>query len=229
MGWSHDHYAIVIAVVFALTALSSYYTYLLFQDVRTDFATLLPDSDRSKQDFETLKQRYGGATEMQLVVGGEDFEKNKAFVERFVAELEKHKDELSIREIKYRRTADDRFFDEHKFLYVDLADLKEVDKRLKRRITWEKCNKSPFCVSIDDKPEFTTEDIEEKYRRRYKGSAHNVQFEVMVPLGVMVEMGERNEEIMAWERCEESPGASISARNPPPSTRSSRATTPPST
>lgn len=205
VGWSHDHYATVIVVMLAITVVSGYFTLQLFQDVRTDFATLLPDTDRSKQDLEELKKRYGGATKINLVVHGQDFEANKAFVERFVGALDKHRDELSIREIRYKLSEEDRFFDEHKFLYVEVEDLEEVDRRLKKRITWEKCKKSPFCLSVEDKPEFTTEDIEEKYRERFGAGGRASDAEIMLPLEVTEALYDRGDEILAWERCEESP------------------------
>lgn len=168
IGWSYDHPVLVLIVVAALTAFSGYYTEKLFHNVETDFATLLPDSDRSKQDLEELKERYGGSASFSILVSSPDFEANKKFVEALAAHLQKPAlvDELAIRNVKFGEGPGTRFVRDRKFLYVDLEDLQTVLDRLKKRIRWEKCEKSPFCISMGEKPVFTTEDIEAKYRRR---------------------------------------------------------------
>lgn len=166
VGWSHDHWAVVLAGVLAVTSVAGFFAWKLLQNVETDFATLLPDSDRSVRDLRRIQERYGGSSTMSVMAASPDFEANKRFIEALSRRLTTHSDDLDLRSVRYREGSEREFLEKHKYLYVDKGDLDDIYRRLKARTRWEKCAKSPFCIQLDEKPEFTTDDIEAKYRRQ---------------------------------------------------------------
>ncbi|MEW6776950.1 MAG: hypothetical protein AB1405_11690, partial [Bdellovibrionota bacterium] len=166
VGWSYDHYAIVLAATLALTAVAGIFAWKLLHNVETDFATLLPDKDRSVQDLRETRRRYGGTASVSILIASPDFSANAQFATALADRLLEIKESAGIRDVRYKEGPEREFLEKNKFLYADLKDLKTIHKRLKARIKWERCAKNPFCIQLDEKPEFTVDDIEEKYRRQ---------------------------------------------------------------
>lgn len=78
----------------AVSLVSLFFTYKLFQDVRTDFATSCLKNDRSVVHVKEATERTGGVGNIFVSVNSPDFEEDKKFVHAYSALLEKYPKDL---------------------------------------------------------------------------------------------------------------------------------------
>ena len=71
----------ILLGVLAVSIVASFFTVKLFQDVRTDFATLLPENDRSVVHVKEATERTGGVGNIFVSIYSPDFEANKKFAQ----------------------------------------------------------------------------------------------------------------------------------------------------
>lgn len=135
------------------------------RDIRlsADLTELLPASFDSVRGLEKLKERFGGIG--YVVVVGES--KDPAALRRFADDIAPKLEALpEIRWVEYRRTQD--FFRDRALYYLDVADLEEVHRRLKARERWERQQRNPMYIRLDDEapPSLDFADLESKYGTR---------------------------------------------------------------
>ena len=129
----------------------------------SDLSALLPDSFESVQDLKRLKDVFGGIG--YVVVVAQHIEQPQ--IERLFGELAPKIETLpTISWVNYRRETE--FFQRHALYYLDTADLKEIERRLDARRTYERLKHNPLYVGLDDSDEPSTSfaDILEKYKSR---------------------------------------------------------------
>jgi len=115
--------------------------------LKTDLAALLPRTYHSVQELDRVKQKVGGLDKIVLVIESPDSAANH----RFAIDVGRRLQEQ--REINYVEWSQDMsFFGDRKLLYMDLADLRQVYRRVS-----SKAQMDLFSEPLD------FSDIEKKY------------------------------------------------------------------
>jgi len=123
----------ILLGVLAVSIVSMFFTFKLFQDVRTDFATMLPENDRSVVHVKEATERTGGVGNIFVSINSPDFEANKKFVHAYAALLEKYPKEL-IKFLDYHTGDTEKFFKDRLFYYLSIGELKELRTSLQKRL-----------------------------------------------------------------------------------------------
>ena len=137
----------ILLGVLAVSLVSLFFTFKLFQDVRTDFATLLPENDRSVVHVKEATERTGGVGNIFVSINSPDFEANKKFVHAYAALLEKYPKEL-IKFFDFNTRETEKFFKDHLFYYLSVEELKELRASLRKRL--EKTRLSAVGLDLDE-------------------------------------------------------------------------------
>lgn len=137
----------ILLGVLAVSLVSAFFTFKLFQDVRTDFATLLPENDRSVVHVKEATKRMGGVGNVFVSISSPDFEANKKFAEALAAVLKKYPKDL-IKFFEYRTTQAADFFKEHLFYYLTMGELGELRAAMRKR--FEKTRLGAIGLDLDD-------------------------------------------------------------------------------
>jgi len=125
-----------------------------------DLTELLPRSFKSVQDLDVLRDRFGGMGYVVVVGQGADAEALRRFADDLAPKLEAVE---GIRFVEYRRAVD--FFTDRALYYLSLPDLQEVEGRVKAREKWERRQRNPLLIKLDDEspPSLDFSDIEARY------------------------------------------------------------------
>ncbi|HSO35048.1 MAG TPA: MMPL family transporter [Labilithrix sp.] len=167
-----------VVIGIALVLLAACWTYARNLEVRGDVMELLPRDSPGFQSFEHRLKRVGGRATIAIVVESPDRAANERFVDAATAALqakiEEHKRctancgperiafiESSTKEVR-------AFFEDNKWLYVDLKELEEADATLDHQIA--------ISSGMVDDLESSGEKAEgtlgmEKYRAKWKARA----------------------------------------------------------
>ncbi len=139
-------------------------------EVRASAIDLLPSDWESVRAWKSFGNKFGSAGHLAIVVHSEDPELNAATVEKLARELEKRKD---VNFLEYRTEAE--FYRRHKLLYITLADLREVERRVETGFWLNRSKHNPLITSLLEGEEKTKafdgagfEDLEAKYFSRLK-------------------------------------------------------------
>jgi len=160
---------IIISLLLAWPALQR--TIGLFKNLDTDFANLLPDEYESVQLINKIRDKYASGGNIWVILESN----HKQRLERFTLELaDQFQEDEQVRTLEYEKPAYD-FFDEHKMLYVSLADLKEIREQVDRRIQREKLGS--LYISLEDDEPKTFNDLISKYEDEYSTGARSRYFE----------------------------------------------------
>jgi predicted RND superfamily exporter protein len=147
-----------LAVVAALAAACLWASRDLRLDA--DLTELLPASFDSVQDLELLRSRFGGTGYVVVVGQGGEPDVLRRLADDLAPKLEALP---GIHFVEYKRQID--FFEERALYYLKTEDLSEVARRIKEREKWERRQKNPLLLKLDDEPapplEFS--DIEARY------------------------------------------------------------------
>lgn len=154
--------ALVIALLTSLPML--YWSTLLFGDVRADLKELLPATAPSVQTLRELERRFGGWSQLSIVVTSPDREANRRFSDDLVAKLQ---GDPQIRSIRNKLGEEKSFFEARRHLYVDLEDLQAIEERIEDAIHDAKVAANPLLVDLGSDSSTTVTldfaDIEKKY------------------------------------------------------------------
>ncbi len=142
----------VLLAVLAVSLVSLFFTYKLFQDVRTDFATLLPENDRSVVHVKEATDRTGGVGNIFVSINSPDFEANKRFVHAYAALLEKYPKDL-IKFFDYNTRETEKFFKDHLFYYLSVEELQELRTALRSRLAKTRLSAVGFDLEDDNSDE----------------------------------------------------------------------------
>ncbi len=153
-----------LMVAISIICIVSCLLYVRKIQIRSDFKEMLPDQYQSVVELKKIEERVKSTSTLAVIVGGENWASMRNFIDDFVFRA-KAEMPVDIAEIEYNARDVHQFFDQNKYLYVDLEDLQEIHVRLKRQIDYEKIKESPFYISFEDEPPtFDISDLEEKYR-----------------------------------------------------------------
>jgi hypothetical protein len=141
-------------------------------ELRSDFKEMLPDQYKSVIELKKIEKRVKSSGNLVVIVGGENWSSMRRFINDFVFHAQAAMP-ADIAEIDYNAQNVHQFYDTNKYLYIDLPDLREVYKRLKRQIDYEKIKQSPFYIEFEEEsPKFDISDIEDKYTESISNYQH---------------------------------------------------------
>jgi len=157
-AWSHGHPVAALALVGAVSAAGLWASSRL--TLSADLTELLPRSFASVRDLDTLRERFGGIGYVVVVGRGSEPEALRRFADDLAPRLEQLE---GIRFVEHRRATD--FFTERALYYLSVADLEEVERRVKARERWERRQRNPLLLKLDDDPAppLDFSDIESRY------------------------------------------------------------------
>ncbi|MBL8035735.1 MAG: MMPL family transporter [Leptospiraceae bacterium] len=156
----------ILLGVLAVGIAASYFTVQLFQDVRTDFATLLPENDRSVLHVKEATERTGGVGNIFVSIHSPDFAANKKFAHSLAELLEKYPKDL-IKFFDFNTRATETFFKERLFYYLSVDELKELRAALKKRM--EKTRLSAVGLDLEESnPDAGLKKVLKKIFDKYK-------------------------------------------------------------
>lgn len=136
----------------------------LFKNISTDPVDLLPQNYQSVQSLLDIRDKVATKKRFGVVFESENPENTKRLLKDLKPKLEK----LPTVGKVYIGKPGYQFFDNNKFLYMELDDLKDIRERIDRKIQREKLG--GFYISFeeeDEDGELTFSDLEEKYRSKY--------------------------------------------------------------
>lgn len=132
--------------------------------LNADLVELLPRSFQSVRDLDRLRQRFGGIGYVVVVGRGASESKLKQFADDLAPKLEKLP---GIAFVENRRPTE--FFEKRALYYMDTADVRAIEERVKDRIAYEREKHSPFSLGLEEEvPSLDFSDLE----RKYSGRAH---------------------------------------------------------
>jgi uncharacterized protein len=164
-------YWLVLTVAAVLTVLSAL-SASRFQ-LKTDFVELLPQDEPSIKYLDEAKKRVGGLSNMIVAVSGEDVQTNRKLVDDLVARYNSISKDYVVY-LKYHINDEKDYYTKNKQLYADLEDIKEIYKRLRAKLRYERIKNNPVLnMKFDDeelKPvDFDVSDIRDKYESKTSG------------------------------------------------------------
>ena len=140
--WCTDHSKKVFLVTFLITLLFGALAATL--NLNLSFLAIMPDGDSEVELFKNMTDKFGGSSDLLLVIEGKNPQQSKEFAEelskklyQFQSDLQKKHPERAkngIRSIEYR--IDTRFFDEYGMLFADDKMLSEVQQVLDSNRDW---------------------------------------------------------------------------------------------
>lgn len=140
----------VLAITLLLAGIGGYYTVQLKID--TDLASLLPDSYKSVQALEKLRNTVGGGTPMEVAIKSPSFEDNKKFARDLIdqtMEMYYEKGDMKYFE-RYEYKKDVEVLKKNALYFATDRELKEVEDYLKDEIEEAKLKANPFYVDLEE-------------------------------------------------------------------------------
>ncbi|MBI2345738.1 MAG: hypothetical protein HYV03_02390 [Deltaproteobacteria bacterium] len=126
-------------------------------EVRSDFKEMLPEKYPSVRQLKAIEQRVRATASLLLLVGGEDWPAMRRFIDDFASRARAELPDI-INRVDINAEEVRQFFDTNKYLYIDLPDLEEIQKRLKHHIDKEKLKVAGLYTEFHEEP-FDISDI----------------------------------------------------------------------
>ena len=132
-------------------------------NIKTDFADLLSDDYVSVQELNRIKARIGGIAPLMVVITSDDLDAAVSFMQVLADSLEHSSLISSVSRLDSKKN----LLEKNRLLYMDLEDLREVNRRLDEHIELQKLKQSPLYFAFDDEEEQVLDfsDIEAKYQQ----------------------------------------------------------------
>ncbi len=144
----YHHHVGIILVALAMSVLSGSLASQL--RIKADPADLLPDDYISVRELNRIKERVGGIGPLMIVITGDELTASIQFLNALADSL-KHSPLLS--SVIRGRTEEVEFLSDNRLLYMDLADLQDVQQRVYDKVELEKLKRSPLYIGFDDEEE----------------------------------------------------------------------------
>ena len=159
----YHHYIGIIALATILSVFAGFFAAKLAGNIKTDFADLLSDDYVSVQELNRIKARIGGIAPLMIVITSDDLDAAVSFMQ-VLADSLKHSSLISS---VSRLDSKKNLLEKNRLLYMDLEDLREVNRRLDEHIELQKLKQSPLYFALDDEEEQVLDfaDIEAKYQQ----------------------------------------------------------------
>lgn len=159
----YHHYIGIIALATILSVFAGFFAAKLAQNIKTDFADLLSDDYVSVRELNRIKARIGGIGPLMVVITSDDLDAAVSFMQVLADSLEHSPLISSVSRLDSKKD----LLEKKRLLYMDLEDLREVNRRLDEHIELQKLKQSPLYFALDDEEEQVLDfsDIEAKYQQ----------------------------------------------------------------
>ncbi len=159
----YHHYIGIIALATVLSVFAGFFAAKLAQNIKTDFADLLSDDYVSVRELNRIKDRIGGIGPLMVVITSDDLDAAVSFMQVLADSLEHSPLISSVSLLDSKKD----LLEKNRLLYMDLADLREVNRRLDEHVELQKLKQSPLYFAFDDEEEQVLDfaDIEAKYQQ----------------------------------------------------------------
>jgi uncharacterized protein len=158
-----------ITVGFVVAAVCLPPAILLYRNLRSALEELLPRSAPSIQALGELHRRLGDNLQLAVLVSGAPLEDLHRFADVF-AQRARQLPSGAPRAIDYRPAEVQEFFRPRKALFMDLADLRTIERRLQARVDYEVGKHGPLALDLGDEdegpPEVKVDDVIRKYEKQ---------------------------------------------------------------
>lgn len=146
---------------------------------KSTFQDLLPSKAESVRNIQELSKIYGGEGFLLLLIKGRPLPEMLHFADELAPDLEKLD---TVTHVSYK--VDPAFFMTNALLYMELGDLKEIERRLLKKIDYEKKQRNPFLIQLEKEvDDFTLKDIIDKYgTNRFRTSMSTLDGKILVML-----------------------------------------------
>ena len=167
--WTVRHGRVIWIVALALGIPAALRTAYLYAHLRSEVEQLLPRDSPSVRALDELRERSPGLHFLGVVVEVPDVERLPD-AERFVDDLAARArayPEGMVRDVRASNADQRDFIERHGAVYTDLADLKEIRRRIEARRDYEVTKEEGQLLDEDEKPPSTDiSDIQQKYENR---------------------------------------------------------------
>jgi predicted RND superfamily exporter protein len=137
--------------------------------LKPDFSELLPDNKDSVVEMRRVSARLAGSGTLSIVAQIDDGSRRQAlrtFVDTLVPKLRAIGPKW-VGSVEYGVRDTQAFFDLHKLLYADLADLKKAHDQITERYDWEVAKAQGTLLDEDDPPQpINAESLERTLREK---------------------------------------------------------------
>src|SRR4030095_12998036 len=146
--------------------------------IENNLFQLLPAGTESVQNLKKLQDDFGGMGHLILTVDSGDPALSRVFADEFARRIEANP---KVRYVDYRRPVE--YFKQRQWLYLDMEDLQEMERRLDRSLELEKKGVSAAFSRLmdfadeEDRPDLTFKDIRKKYENRWGFGASDLSAE----------------------------------------------------
>ena len=196
---AHQRPLLALALAAALTALGGWPVSRL--TLETNLTSLLPRSFESVAGLGELKVKFGGIGYVAVAGHGTD----QANLERFADELAPKIQALpGIRFVEHRRASG--FFGDRALYYMTVADLEEIEARIRAREKYERRQKNPMYISFENErvPSLDFSDIEARYgeqsARRLAGDGSDYYLSAEERMVILLAKPQENSTDLAYAR-----------------------------
>ncbi len=156
---------LVLLLILFVSAFSLHYAKKLH--VEGDLTALLPKNTESVRNLQEMRKYFGGRGYLAVSVEGNNTTQVKQFANLFATRIEKLPE---ISYVDYQPPV--QFFEQRQWLFVDVKDLEEIEKRVTHSLALEKQGVSTAFNDLTDfadpenRPDLEFKDILSKYEKK---------------------------------------------------------------
>ncbi len=169
VAWTIRHGGLLwlVALLFAVPA--TFRTVSLYRHLRSEIEELLPRDSASVRALNEMRKRLAGLEYLGVIVDAgrpENLASAERFLDDLAARIRDYPPEM-VRQVRTGDQAEKRFVEEHAPLYTDVADLRDVLRRIEGRRDYEVERESGSLLDeAEPPPSLDLSDIEAKYAKR---------------------------------------------------------------
>lgn len=166
--WLERNFVLVLIASLLSTIVGTYYSGLLYKNLRTDIQELLPETAPAVKDLNAAQGRVTGLEHLEIVIESNDVQAAKKFQIEIAERLEKLPPGIAGK-VKNNIKSEREFFEQRKSLYVDLEDLNASLDYIRQKK--KAGRKSLFDLELDDEEtpaieKFDFEKLENKLKNK---------------------------------------------------------------
>jgi predicted RND superfamily exporter protein len=169
VAWTLRHGWLLWALALTLAVPATVRTVSLYRHLKSDLEELLPRESKSVRALDEMRARLPGLQYLAVVVDTgrpENVPAAERFLNDLAARIREYPREL-VREVRTGNQAERKFVETHAPLYVDVADLREVLRRIEARRDYEVEKEGGSLLDDSEPPpSLDVSDIESKYDAR---------------------------------------------------------------
>lgn len=143
--WISNFAPWIVALGLILSGVGAYFSFKLYQNLRTDIEELLPTTARSVTDLNEVTSRLESTDNLGILIFSQKPEASKRFVDALAAELRSIQDG-SVGHVEYEINSELQFFNQRRPLFMELDELAQIETYIKKRIAYERELHNPVHI-----------------------------------------------------------------------------------